>query len=218
MNELIVVIDDEEDLIDLLEYNLKKAGFGVVGFTNSLRVEQFLEEENVDLLIVDRNLIHEEGAVFVQNLRQKGFNHPVIFLTAKDSKADVLSGFEAGADDYISKPFDMDDLIARIKAILRRTKNELKIYKFKDIYINTATGEAKIGGTRLNLTNLEMNLMVEFIKNKNIILSREYLLDKVWEGQNFNDKTVNIAITRLRQKLGKQNYIISIRSQGYKLC
>lgn len=218
MSALIALIDDEKDLLDILEYHLQKAGFEAVGFSSVLKVEQFLEEESVDLLIVDRNLIYAEGAVFVKELRNKGFNTPVIFLSAKDSKEAKLEGFEAGGDDYITKPFDVDDLVVRVKAVLKRTKGESKIYKFKDIVINCETKEVFVVGNEINLSKLEMNLLIEFIKNQNIVLSRDYLWDKIWNGEEISEKTINIAIKRLRQKLGNSDYIVSVRAMGYKIC
>ena len=218
MSALIAIIDDEEDLVELLEYRLTKEGFETVGFYNVLRVERFLEEEEVDLLIVDRNLIYAEGAEFVKSLRKKGFNTPVIFLSAKDSKEEKLQGFESGGDDYVTKPFDMDDLVARVKALIKRTKRESEILKFKDILINNESGQVFISEREINLTKLETNLLIEFIKNKNIVLSRDYLWDKIWGGEEINEKTLNIAVRRLRQKLGKSDRIVSVRSQGYKIC
>lgn len=218
MADLIAIIDDERDLVELLEFHLGKNGFETVGFYNVSRVERFLEEENVSLMIVDRNLIHAEGAEFIANLRKKGFDTPVIFLSAKDSKEDKLKGFESGGDDYITKPFDIDDLIVRIRAILKRIKQESQIYKFKDISVNSETNQVFIGEREIVLTRLETNLLIEFIKNKNVVLSRYHLCDTVWNDSETSEKTINIAIKRLRQKLGDTEYIVSVRSQGYKLC
>lgn len=221
MESLIVVIDDEEDMLDLLEYNLTKAGYEVLGFLNTSKIEQLLNEENVDLLIVDRNLPGIEGSEFIKNLRLKGYNNSVIFLSAKTSMNEQLEGFEAGGDDYITKPFEMDNLLARIKAILKRTKKKADIYKFKDIFINLTNAEVLIGNTNVELTKLETNLLVEFIKNKNILLTRDYLLSAIWNDENSSEKTVNIAIKRLREKIDptkEKKYIKSIRGEGYMLC
>lgn len=221
MESLIVVIDDEEDMLDLLEYNLTKAGYEVLGFLNTSRIEQLLNEENVDLLIVDRNLPGVEGSEFIKNLRLKGYNNSVIFLSAKTSMNEQLEGFEAGGDDYITKPFEMDNLLARIKAVLKRTKKKADIYKFKDIFINLTNAEVLIGNTNVELTKLETNLLVEFIKNKNILLTRDYLLSAIWNDENSSEKTVNIAIKRLREKIDptrEKKYIKSIRGEGYMLC
>lgn len=221
MESLIVVIDDEEDMLDLLEYNLTKAGYEVLGFLNTSKIEQLLNEENVDLLIVDRNLPGIEGSEFIKNLRLKGYNNSVIFLSAKTSMNEQLEGFEAGGDDYITKPFEINNLLARIKAVLKRTKKKADIYKFKDIFINLTNAKILIGNTNVDLTKLETNLLVEFIKNKNILLTRDYLLSAIWNDENSSEKTVNIAIKRLREKIDptrEKKYIKSIRGEGYMLC
>ncbi|AII14536.1 two-component system response regulator [Campylobacter iguaniorum] len=218
-NANIVIIDDEADLCELLEYNLSKAGFNVTTFLDTKRVEQFLEEESCDILIVDRNLGGIEGSKFVSSLRAKGYNEPVIFLTAKNSSKEKLEGFESGGDDYITKPFELDELIARITALLKRYKKESQIYKFKEITLNLTTQEVKINKTSLELTKLEFALLLEFVKNKNILLSRDELLGDVWQNDMANEKTVNIAIKRLRAKLGDAGECIkSVRGEGYKLC
>lgn len=221
MKYFIVIIDDEEDMIDLLEYNLKKAGYETLGFLNTHKIEQLLNEENVDLLIVDRNLPGVEGSEFVKELREKGYNTPVIFLSAKTTKNEQLQGFEAGGDDYITKPFDIENLLVRINAILKRVKKEANVYKFKDIVINVSSAEVFIANEPIELTKLEINLLLEFIKNKSIILSRDYLLANIWNDENANPKTVNIAIKRLREKIDpfkEKNYIKSVRGEGYMLC
>ncbi|EPH08948.1 hypothetical protein HMPREF9309_00929 [Campylobacter ureolyticus ACS-301-V-Sch3b] len=221
MESLIVVIDDEEDMLDLLEYNLTKAGYEVLGFLNTSKIEQLLNEENVDLLIVDRNLPGVEGSEFIKNLRLRGYNNSVIFLSAKTSMDEQLEGFEAGGDDYITKPFEINNLLARIKAVLKRTKKKADIYKFKDIFINLTNAKVLIGNKNVELTKLETNLLVEFIKNKNILLTRDYLLSAIWNDENSSEKTVNIAIKRLREKIDptrEKKYIKSIRGEGYMLC
>lgn len=221
MESLIVVIDDEEDMLDLLEYNLTKAGYEVLGFLNTSKIEQLLNEENVDLLIVDRNLPGIEGSEFIKNLRLRGYNNSVIFLSAKTSMDEQLEGFEAGGDDYITKPFEINNLLARIKAVLKRTKKKADIYKFKDIFINLTNAKVLIGNKSVELTKLETNLLVEFIKNKNILLTRDYLLSTIWNDENSSEKTVNIAIKRLREKIDptrEKKYIKSIRGEGYMLC
>lgn len=221
MKYFIVIIDDEEDMIDLLEYNLKKAGYETLGFLNTHKIEQLLNEENVDLLIVDRNLPGVEGSEFVKELREKGYNTPVIFISAKTTKNEQLQGFEAGGDDYITKPFDIENLLVRINAILKRVKKEADVYKFKDIVINVSSAEVFIANEPIELTKLEINLLLEFMKNKSIILSRDYLLANIWNDENANPKTVNIAIKRLREKIDpfkEKNYIKSVRGEGYMLC
>lgn len=221
MQNLIAIIDDELDLLELLEYNLKKAGFDAIGFLNTNKIEQFLNEEDADLLIVDRNLPGIEGSKFVENLRAKGYNTPVIFLTAKTSKEEQMQGFGVGGDDYITKPFDLDNLIARIKAVLKRTQKSAEIYKFKDILINSTSAKTFINDKEIELTKLETSLLTEFIKNKSIVLNREYLAESVWHDTDTSKQTINIAIKRLRDKIDpkkEKNYIKVIRGEGYELC
>lgn len=223
MAELIGIIEDEEDLLEILEYNLTKEGYETVGFLNTSRVDQFIKEESVDLLIVDRNLPGMEGSEFVKEIRNKGYQIPVLFLSAKNGEEDVIEGFKRGGDDYMSKPFNMAELIHRIKAILKRTKgDEDGVLQFRDIIVKQKSKEVVIDGIKIDLTKLEFNLLVEFIKNKNVVLTREYLLENVWgSGAMYQDRTVNVAVKRLKEKIDagrNKNYIKSIRGEGYTLC
>lgn len=219
----IVIIDDEEDILDLVEYNLQKAGYETEGFLNTVNVEKILEEESVDLLIVDRNLPGVEGSLFVKKLRDKGMQTPIIFLTAKTDDKDRLEGFERGADDYVTKPFNVDELIMRIGAILKRTNPASQdIVEFRDIKINQLSKEVRVENEIVSLTRLEYRLLLEFIKNKNVVLTRDYLLETVWKDESsFQEKTVNVAIKRLKEKIDPCNtkdYIKSVRGEGYKVC
>lgn len=221
--DLIVVIEDEEDLLELLEYKLSKEGYEVEGFLSTKNVYNFLEEESVDLMIVDRNLPGEEGSEFVKSIRSKGIDIPVIFLSAKNADLDIEMGFLRGGDDYITKPFNMNELILRVKAILKRTKSESfeKILTFRDIVLDLNKREVYIDKRKVDLTKLEFDLLCTFIKNKNMVLSREYLLENVWNKDEIHqDKTVNVAIKRLKEKIDPKkdkNYIESIRGIGYKI-
>ena len=116
----IVVIEDEEDILELIEYHLSKEGYAVTGFLSTENVEQFLEEETPSLMLVDRNLPGMEGSHFIAYLREIGYDIPVIFLTAKDAESELVEGFEAGGDDYICKPFSPKELTLRVKALLKR--------------------------------------------------------------------------------------------------
>lgn len=218
---LIVAIEDEVDLLELIEFNLQKHGFDVVGFTDTKKVGEILEEENVSLLLVDRNLKGVEGSDFVQELRQKGIDVPVIFLSAKVQKDDVIEGFKKGGDDYITKPFSMDELILRINAILRRTNKEKHLINFKDISIDEPKKELLIAQKPVKISRLEFELLLILLKNKGRVLSREYLLDNVWNDTSMQEKTVNVAMKRLKEKIDPQknkNYIKTIRGYGYLLC
>lgn len=220
---MIAIIEDEEDLLELLEFHLKKAGFEVEGFLNALHIEQLLQEESVDLLIMDRNLPAMEGTELIKRLRQSGYQTPVIFLTAKSSDREKLEGFAAGADDYITKPFKFEELLARIKAVLRRTKGEeQESYQHRDMVLKPQSREAFIEGERVELTKLEFALLLEFIKNRHVVLSRDYLLEHVWGVSSGNqDKSVNVALKRLREKIDptkEKRYFRAVRGEGYALC
>lgn len=223
MENLIVIIEDEEDLLELLEYNLQKEGFDTVGFLSSKNVERLLKEEDVALMLVDRNLPGVEGSEFVKELRKDGIQTPVIFLSAKDSEDNIVEGFTRGADDYITKPFNMEELILRIRAILKRTnREEHEKLQYKDVVVDLQSRQVFVDKSKIELTKLEFDLMVELIKNKNVVLSRDYLLESVWKNSSIcQDKTVNVAVKRLKDKIDPnkdKNYIKSIRGTGYTLC
>ncbi len=223
MNGLIAIIEDEEDMLELLEYNLQKEGFETVGFVTPKNIEQLLKEEPVDLLIVDRNLPYIEGSDLVRDLRERGYSVPVIFVTAKDSEQDRINGFVKGGDDYITKPFNMSELVLRVKALLKRTKvSELDVIQYKDITIKPKSREVFVNDESIALTKLEFDLLVEFVNNRNIVLTRDYLLEHVWRHEHeYQDRTVNVAIKRLRDKIDpekKRGYIKSSRGEGYIFC
>lgn len=224
MNAKIVIVEDEEDLLELLEYNLSKDGYEVVGFLNTKNVEQILTEEDIDLLIMDRNLPNVEGSEFVEHLRKNGFTTPVIYLSAKDLDKDIEEGFLRGGDDYITKPFNMKELLLRIKAILRRTskKGSDNIITHRDLVLDKNSRTLKVDGRLVDVTKLEFNLLYEFIINKNSVLDRDYLLETVWDdAEEYQYKTVNVAINRLKEKIDPdktKDYIQTVRGVGYKLC
>ncbi len=215
----ILVVEDEQDILDLIEYTLTKDGHDVISCLDTKLVEQLLSEETIDLILMDRNLPTTEGSIFVQNLREKGFEQPVIYITAKDKDEDILEGFTRGADDYITKPFNLDILKARVNAIVRRSKKDLEVQKVRDIIYKSSQKTFYINDDAIKLTHLEHDLLLEFFRNRDVLLSRETLLENVWE--DFTDvkpKTVNVAIKRLKEKIdpsGEKEYIKSVRGEGY---
>lgn len=223
MSANIVLIEDEEDLLELSEYRLEKEGYEVTGFLSTKNVEEFLLEEDVDLLIVDRNLPGIEGSEFIKKLRDSGHRIPVIFVSAKDQDSEIEEGFLRGGDDYLTKPFNMNELVLRVKSILRRTKvsDEGKLI-YKDIVMDLDERRAYVSGDEVSLSKLEFELLSYFIQNKNIVLNRDQLLEEVWKDEEFKqEKTVNVTINRLKKKIDpKKNkeYIQPIRGIGYKLC
>lgn len=204
----IALIEDEEDLLDLLEFNLIKAGFDAVGFLNTKKVRDFIIEENPDLLIVDRNLPDIEGSEFVKNLKDEGFNIPVIFLTAKTAEEDVLEGFEKGADDYIKKPFSIKEMIARIKAVLKRYNKESNVLLYKNYKLDLINKNLLIDNETVDLTKSEFKLLKIFFENPKRVISK----DEIAELLEINEKSVNVSINRLNHKI---NLIESKRGIGY---
>jgi len=219
----IVIIEDEEDILELLEYHLDKEGYDVTGFLSTENVEQFMEEESPSLLIVDRNLPGVEGSEFIARMREIGYNTPVIFLTAKDRDEDIEEGFKIGCDDYITKPFKIKEVLLRVEALLRRSGvNESDKLRYRDLILDSRTRELSIDDKKIDLTNLEYKLIYTFVKNPNQTLERDYIRDQVWENdtENFNDKTINVAINRLKKKIdpiGDKGYLTPVWGVGYKL-
>ena len=220
---LIVVIEDEPDLLDLLEYHLQKEGYKVFASLSTRSVEKLLEEERPDLMLVDRNLPGVEGSEFVARLREEGFDTPVIFLTAKGSEDEIEEGFLRGADDYVIKPFSYRELMHRVKAVLRRTRPEsLEIIRHRDIEMHPQSREVFVAGRKIELSKREFDLLFELITHKNMALTRDELLDRVWgSGGECQIKTVNVTVNRLKEKIDpdkSKNYIQSVRGVGYRVC
>ncbi|MEJ2501287.1 MAG: response regulator transcription factor [Campylobacterales bacterium] len=220
----IVIVEDEEDLLELIEHNLEQEGFKTIGFLNTKNVRRVLDEEPVDVLIMDRNLPGAEGSEFVAALRKEGIQTPVIYLSAKNKDSDIEEGFLRGGDDYMTKPFNMKELLLRINALLRRTKGTPSegVVGYRDILLNLASREVTIDGVPVALTKLEFDLLHTLIANQNVVLDRDYLLEHVWGGDEiYQDRTVNVAINRLKEKIdpGKtKEYIKTVRGVGYTLC
>ena len=217
----IVIIEDEKDILELEEYLLEKEGFEVTGFLSPKKVLDFLDEEDVHLLIVDRNLSGVEGSEFVKSIRDLGYQTPVIYVTAKNSDTDIEEGFESGGDDYITKPFNPKEFILRVKSVLKRTyKSKSPKIKYKDIVLDTNERKVYIQDREITLSRLEFELLSYLIDNKNQVITRDELLENVWkDDETTQEKTVNVAINRLLKKLDpdkEKNYIEPIRGIGYK--
>ena len=222
-NKLILIVEDEEDILELLEYTLQKEGFETIGFlTIDKNVRKVLDEENIDLILMDRNLPGIEGTTFINEIKKQGYSNPVIYVTAKDNDDDIIEGFDSYADDYITKPFNIKELCARVKAVIKRSSKDIDVLKVRDIVYKSSNKKFSIEDVEIDLTHLEHDLLLEFIKNKDILMTREHLLNSVWQ-DSFDKKikTVNVAIKRLKAKIdpdGKKEYIRSIRGEGYIFC
>ena len=222
MNKTILIVDDEEDILDLLDYTLSSEGYDTITCIDTLNIRDILDEEEISLILMDRNLPGVEGSLFIEKIRSEGYNQPVIYVSAKDLSDDIVEGFERGGDDYITKPFNINELKARVNSLIRRTSKSQNILKYRDIIYNKSNKIFRIGDKEIKLTHLEHNLLLEFMKNINILLSRDTLLDRVWgDSQSKQLKTVNVAIKRLKENIdpnGEKNYIQAVRGEGYIFC
>lgn len=221
---LILIVEDEQDILELMEFHLEREGYETIGFLNTKHVIDAIEEEKVDLILMDRNLPGAEGSEFVESLRNRGIQIPVIFISAKQKDEDIEQGFERGGDDYIAKPFSMKELILRVKAILRRTRKGFSdgILAYRDIMLNLAARTVTIDLVSIDLTKLEFDLLYALMLNENVVLERDYLLENVWgSDESYQDRTVNVAINRLKEKIDPdktKDYIKTVRGVGYTLC
>jgi two-component system, OmpR family, alkaline phosphatase synthesis response regulator PhoP len=204
----ILIVDDEEDLCEILQYNLSNEGF----YTEVAHsAEEALDRPlaDFDLILLDVMMGPMSGFKFADKLRKEmNIDIPVIFLTAKDTENDILTGFSLGADDYVSKPFSINELTARVKAVLRRSYtdkvNNRSIMQFNGIDLDTVRKRVIINDKRVELTKKEYEILKILLENQGIVFSREDLLSRVW-GQDVivTERTVDVNITRLRSKLGQ---------------
>jgi DNA-binding response OmpR family regulator len=203
----ILIVDDEEDLCEILQYNLGNEGF-YTEIAHSAEEALIKSPGSFDLLLLDVMMGQISGFRFADMLRKDlSANVPIIFLTAKDTENDVLTGFSLGADDYIAKPFSINELTARVKAVLKRSqKDGIKnqtILRFGDIELDTARKRLIIKNTNTDLTRKEYEIMKLLLENPATVFSREDILEKVWGNDVIvTDRTVDVNITRLRTKLG----------------
>ena len=220
----ILVVEDDKSLLPMITYNIEKNGFLVKSATNGEDALLLIKEEIPSLAIFDWMIPEPNGLELCKILRRKQetSNLPIIMLTAREEEEDRIRGLEYGADDYISKPFSPAELIARIKALIRRsTSTQNNILEFEDIKIFDNEHKVFRGKTRIHLGPTEYNLLKHLMENPCRVFSREQLLDSVWgHGIYVEQRTVDTHIRRLRKSLnieGKKNFIRTIRSSGYSI-
>ena len=212
----ILIVEDEKAINDLILMNLKLVGHeGKQAFDGEEAISA-LEDFKPDLVLLDVMLPYKDGFSLMED---KTFdNIPVIFLTAKDSTMDKVKGLKLGADDYIVKPFEAVELLARVEAVLRRMKPAERIVTIDNAIIYLDQRTATVNGAFVDLTNREFELLEVLISNRNIALSREKLLDLAWGYDYFGDtRTVDVHITKLRKKLGFEERIKTVYKLGYRL-
>ncbi|MDV5106661.1 response regulator transcription factor [Clostridium perfringens] len=219
MNKTVLIVEDEIRIRFLVRDYFKKEGFNVLEASDGEEALRIFSENIVDLAILDIMMPKLDGLVVCRNIREVS-NTPIILLTTKSQEEDKLLGYELGADDYMTKPFSPKVLLAKAKALLRRTGtlNDKNILDFNGLTINKLSHEVKLNGEELLLSPKEYDLLIYLSSNEGIALSRDRILDNVWGYDYFGDiRTVDTNIKRLREKLlDKANYIATVRGSGYK--
>ena len=226
-NTKILVVEDDPNLLETLKYNLRKESYDVVTAADGAEALEIARREKPALILLDIMLPKISGFEVCRILR-KEMTVPIIMLTAKAEETDKVVGLEIGADDYVTKPFSMRELVARVRAMLRRTQlaemllPDEKPLRIGDIEVDTGRHQAKRGGSVLNLTPKEFDLLAFLVRNRKLVFSREQLLEKVW-GYEFagDSRTVDVHIRWLRQKIeadpSNPQYLITVRGAGYKV-
>ncbi len=225
LKEKILVVDDEINIQELIKFNLMSQGYDVLACGDGKEALEIINEFNPELILLDVMLPGMDGYKVCKEIRNDNSitTLPIIMITAKGEEGDKIHGLEIGADDYITKPFSVKELIARVKAVLRRTKIQHfdDIYSFGEITIDFQKHEVKKNNEKIELTFKEFELLSEFIKNKGRVLTREFLLEKIWGYEYIGEtRTIDVHIRHLRKKIEiddkKPKFIETIRGIGYR--
>lgn len=218
----IFLIEDDKAIAKNLTLLLRSEGFAVFHASTQKQAFAMLNEKKFDLALIDISLPDGNGFVICTQMKETQ-NIPVIFLTACDDEASVVTGLNIGADDYITKPFRPRELIARIAAALRKNEQFQSVFEMQDLHVNMASGVVKRKGEDIFLSALEYRLLLMFIHHPDSILTRDRLLDELWDvaGEFVNDNTLTVYIKRLREKIEddatKPRIILTVRGIGYRL-
>jgi two-component system OmpR family response regulator len=227
MGDKILVVEDDRTLLEVLEYNLVKEGYNVVTATDGVQALEVARSQKPDLIILDIMLPELSGLEVCRILR-RDMTVPILMLTARGEEVDKIVGLEVGADDYMTKPFSMRELLARVRAILRRTRMtglesaDEAVIKIGNLEMDTLRRRAMLDGMVLDLTQKEFDLLAFLTRNRGLVFSREHLLERVW-GYDYagGSRTVDVHIRWLREKIeenpAKPKRLITVRGVGYKL-
>jgi len=221
---MIYLVEDDENIRELVVYTLASTGLEAQGFAAPSAFWAAMKTQIPSLVLLDIMLPEEDGLSILKRLREnvKTKNLPVIMLTAKGTEYDKVRGFDAGADDYIPKPFGMMELLARVKALLRRTASEAPVeeYRLGSLYVCPPKHQVRVDGQNVTLTLKEYQLLCLLLENQQVVLTRDQILNNVW-GYSFSgeSRTVDVHIRTLRQKLGSAGDLIqTVRGIGYMIA
>jgi two-component system, OmpR family, phosphate regulon response regulator PhoB len=219
----VLVVEDDKNISKLIRYNLEKEGFSCLNVNSGEEAIETLLKTRADLVVLDIMLPGMDGLEVCRKIRQeKNFQGlPIIMLTAKGEEVDRIVGFELGADDYMVKPFSPRELVLRIKAVLKRDREDImeeSLFEERKLVMDLARHKVTVSGKEIELTNMEFNLLKTLISRKGRVQSRDKLLDEVWDiAADVTTRTVDTHIKRLRTKLGKEGELIeTVRGVGYR--
>ena len=230
MSKIILVVDDEKDIVELVAYNLEREGYQIAKAYDGHQALRYLRENQPDLVILDLMLPGISGLEICRLIRKKPETEdlPIIMLTAKSDSVDKIMGLEIGADDYLTKPFNIRELLARVRAVLRRWEiraelEDMDKVSFKGLAIDFRTYQVTVEGKKVDLGPTELKLLRFFIMNPGRVYTRDQLLDHVWGNESFVEpRTVDVHVSRLRAAIeqDKENpeYILTVRGIGYKFA
>jgi DNA-binding response OmpR family regulator len=214
----VLLVEDEENLASLVAAYLEQEGYRVMAVGTGAEALQLIGEQPVRLVVLDLNLPDMDGLDVCRQIRIRS-SVPIVMLTARDEEADRLAGLGAGADDYIGKPFSPKELVARMKAVLRRTElhSDEEVLVLGDVVLQRDAREVAVDGAKVELRPKEFDLLAYLIQNRGVVVSRELLLERVWGFDYFGGtRTVDVHVAQLRRKLGRPDLIQTIRGSGYK--
>ena len=212
----ILIVEDEAPISNLISMSLEKAGYQCECVFDGMEAADRLEEEHYDLVLLDIMLPKVDGYELMEYIQPMGI--PVIFLTAKSNVEDTVKGLEMGAEDYLTKPFEIVELLARVEVVLRRYDKNEQYLRVGDVEVNTRSRTVKKDKKLVQLTNKEYELLLMFIKNKNIALFRDVIYERIWEKDYTGEsRTVDLHVQRLKRKLGWEDKIKTIYKIGYRL-
>lgn len=214
----ILIVEDDESISELIRMNLCAENYHCVCAYDGMEGADLIGRERFDLILLDIMLPKMDGFALLEYIKLRETSVPVIFLTAKGAVEDRIRGLKAGADDYLAKPFQVGELLARVEAVLRRMGTNGKQLELGDVSIDTDSRQVTKGGQPITLTAKEFDLLVELVRNKNVALYREQLYEKVWREPFLGEtRTLDSHIQRLRKKLGWEERIKTIFRIGYRL-
>ena len=212
----ILIVDDEKPICDLIDMNLTAAGYSCVAVQDGLAAIDAVERNTFDLVLLDIMLPGADGYDVMEYIRP--FKVPVIFISAKHEVKDRVKGLKLGADDYLIKPFDVTELLARVEAVLRRYNKADKKLTVGEIEIDLEARRVRRAGSPVPLTSKEFDLLMLFAENRNVALFRENLYERVWDDEYYaNSRTLDLHVQRLRRKLGWEKNLVAVYKVGYRL-